>query len=44
MVAKISFVSVPLTCSKPRDFALPIWGTVTPDVDNWVPLTLVGVS
>ena len=36
--------SVADTVSKPRDFALPIWGIVVPTVDCWVPLTAVAVS
>ena len=41
-MAKISFVSVPVTYSKPRDFALPIWDTLVPTVTISVPLALVG--
>ena len=41
---KISFVSVPESNSKPRDLAIPICGTVVPEFDLSVPLTLVAVS
>ena len=37
----MSFVSVPVTYSKPRDFALPICDTLVPTVTISVPLALV---
>ena len=40
----MSVDSVPVTNSKPRDLARPIWGTVVPTVDCWVPLTVVAES
>ena len=38
----MSELSVPTTNSNPRDFALPIWVTLTPTVGTSVPRTLVG--
>ena len=40
----MSFVSEPVTNSKPLDLARPICGTVVPTVDCWVPLTDVSLS
>ena len=37
----MSFVSVPVTYSKPRDFALPICDTLVPTVTISVPRALV---